>query len=150
MSDETQGAAEAVTEVTTPAPEAVVETAEAQTGDEAAAETEDGQGDKPKPKKTAQERFDELTREKHEARREADQLRRDADYWREQAQRRETPKPPETAATKPPGEPDPAKYEEGQYDPRYIEDLTSWKADQAVEKRMAAREAETRAQTVQR
>jgi hypothetical protein len=125
MTDETQGAAEAVSEDTS----AADQVAEAQTGDDGAAEQTEGQAEPPKPKKSAQERIDELTR----ARREAE---RDAEYWRSRAIQ---PEPRQEAPPQPQGDgrPDPAQYEYGAADERFIEDLTTWKADQTVSQRLA-------------
>jgi len=108
----------------------------------AEAEVETTEGDEPevvdeapKPKKTAKERIDELTA----ARRTAE---RDAEYWREQAMRA-APQPTPPAAQPNDGRPDPSSYPEGAYDPAYIEDLTDWKAEQAVSRTMSVRERQT-------
>jgi hypothetical protein len=138
MTTETEGAApEAVTEETL-APEAaeVVETPADEAG--AAAETE-AEAPQPKPKKTAQERFDELTREKHEAKREAE-------YWRTEAERRqqaEAPKP----EPKGDGAPDPSDYVYGETDAAYIRDHATHVAKQTVRQEMAQQQAQAQLQS---
>jgi hypothetical protein len=104
-----------------------------QPGDEAPAELVEPK----KARQTAQDRFDELTREKHDA-------RRDAEYWRDLALKN-APKP-EPEPAKGDGRPDPAAYAEGQYDTGYIEDLTAWKADQTVTARLAQVDSQRAAQ----
>lgn len=116
-----------------------LEPPEDQPGDDAAAaaeQDEDAEKPAPKPKQTAQERIDELTR----ARREAE---RDAEFWRAKATREAD------AQTHPQGDgrPDPADFDNGALDPGYIDALTDWKAEQAVEKRFTQREAQARTQT---
>lgn len=107
-----------------PAPEA-----EPTPGDDAAAAPEaEPEAPKPKAKQTAQERIDELTA----ARREAE---RDRDFYKEQALRAPTAKPAEAAPDPAPqgdGKPDPTAYENGVYDPQYVEDLTDWKVGRAL------------------
>lgn len=129
MTTETQGAPEGVTEDVSVADQAPEDTTQAQgdeqSGDDGAAAQADG--DKPR-RQTAQERIDELTRLRREA-------ERDAEYWRSKAlqpeQRQEAPPEPQGD-----GRPDPAQYPAGRTDPDYIEDLASWKADQAVQIRL--------------
>lgn len=100
---------------------------EAEAGDEAAADADEGQAETPKPRKTAQERFDELTR----ARREAE---REAEYWRAKALQGPQAQPAQEAPQQPQGDgrPDPNDYEHGVNDLGYIEDLTDWKAEIAA------------------
>jgi hypothetical protein len=128
MTDETQGAAEAVTDDAPVADQVAEDTgSEEQIGDDAPAEDVEGQAEQPKPKKTAQERINELTRKAREA-------ERDAEYWRSKAIQPEPRHEPEVAGD---GRPDPSSYADGVYDPAYVEDLTSWKADQTVTTRLA-------------
>lgn len=130
MTTETpNGAAEAVTEDTAAAsveaveqeaPEAVEEfEGEGEPEPEVVAEAE-------KPKKTAKDRINELTWRANEAeRREQALLERLA----------KTEKPAEDAAPAPVAEdarPDPADYEFGVTDEKYIEDLSEWKVDQRL------------------
>lgn len=125
MTEETTGAEATATEEEVLQPEAQVEEPQT-TGDEAAAEPElEGEGERShKPKKTAQDRFDELTR----ARREAE---REAEYWRAKAL--ESQKPPEPQAQpKQDAEPDPADYQFGETDARYIKDLAKYEARQEL------------------
>lgn len=134
MSEANNGAPEGVTETLHDAniDDAQNETsaadAQAETGDDAAAATdENGQATPPKPKKTVQERIDELTA----ARREAE---RDRDFYREQALRAGNGKQPaEEAQQHQPqggGEPDPGDYDHGENDLRYVRDLARWEARQ--------------------
>lgn len=110
-------------------------------GDDAAAAEAEGEGDEPKPKKPPRERINELTKNWRETERERD-------YWREQALR--TQPAPAPAAAQPQadaGKPDPTTYTDGIYDPQYIEDLTDWKTEQAVTRRFAQHEQQSRVQS---
>lgn len=132
MSEANEGAAEAVTEDAAATTEATEDQTQAQgdeqSGDDAAAATDDPA---PKPKKSAQERINELTA----ARREAE---RDRDFYREQALRaQQTQQPAREAQHEQPQEaerPDRADFAD---DFEYIEALTDWKAEKAAE-RLAA------------
>ena len=105
----------------TPEPEA--ESEETPCND-AAASTTEGEAEKPKAKKSAQERIDEITAQKHEAAREAE-------FWKAKALGNTTPQPaPEAQVTQQgDGRPNRADYAD---DFDYIEDLTDWKAEQAA------------------
>lgn len=96
-------------------------------GEDAPAAADEGEADAPKPKKTAQERIDEVTR----ARREAE---REAEYWKAKALQSAQTQPAPAAQQQPQegGRPDPNDYEYGVNDPAYIEDLTDWKAEEAA------------------
>ncbi len=137
MTEAIEGAApEVVTEDVTLAPEVaeVVETI----ADEAGADAEtEAEAPKPKPKKTAQERFDELTREKHEAKREAD-------YWREQAMRTA----PAQAAPQPKAddEPNPADFTYGETDVEYIRAQARHEARKVAREEMANEREQSRVQ----
>jgi hypothetical protein len=76
-----------------------------------------------KPKRSARDRINELTKRAHEAEREAQ-------HWREAAER----KPAESA-----GKPSPDKF--GSYD-EYVEALAEWKTDQRVSESFKRRDAE--------
>lgn len=95
--------------------------------------------DKGRYKSNLQDRIDALTRQRHEASREAE-------YWRRMAQG--TQAQPSAPAAQPKPTPD-------QFDDygTYVEALTDWKTDQAVQKRMSEessrRVQETRASTFQ-
>lgn len=158
MTDETNAPAEASgdkayvfegqdfnTDLNATAPQPVEETPAP--GDDAAAAPEgEAQGDQPGRRQTAQERIDEVTKLRRDA-------ERDRDYWRELALRNgENPPEPARPEPKPPagdGRPDPDVYENGVTDPAYIEDLTTWKAEKAVDTRLA-KDAETRKQEAAR
>jgi hypothetical protein len=89
--------------------------------DDAGADTvEGGEGnDAPAPKRTAQQRIDDLTREKHEERRRNEALEREIETLRPK------PAPAAQPAANADDEPDPAdpKYQFGETDPLYIKDL---------------------------
>jgi len=136
MSEPHEAAPEGVSEDADVADQVAVETN--QSGEDAAAAETDGEGEQPKPKKSAQERINELTA----ARREAE---REAEYWRSKAT--QTAQPTQAPQADASGRPDPDKFDGGVYDPAYIDALTDWKADQAVAKRFAERETQTRVQT---
>jgi hypothetical protein len=134
MSEAPNGAPEGVTEDTQVADLIEANPVANGPGDDAAATTDDqGQADQPKPKKTAQERINELTA----ARREAE---RDRDFYREQALRGQQAQPAPVAQeqTQGDGRPDRADYDD---DFQFIDDLTDWKAEKAVE-RLSARHAQ--------
>ncbi len=122
MTEET-GAAPAATDET-----AVVETpalapAEAPTTEIPGEETLAAPVEEAKPpKKTAQQRIDELTH----ARREAE---REAAHWREEAQK---PRAPAPAPQPTEGQPDPTQYAYGESDPAFIRDAAVFQATQAV------------------
>ena len=136
MTTETDnGAPEGVTEDLA-APETVLEAQEdAQPGDDAAAPTE-GEGEQPK-RKTVQDRIDELTADKHHLRRENEDLRAEVERWRQQ--QASPPQAPKDGD----GRPNPEDFQDGVYDPSYLEALTDWKAERAVAKRFEDREQQT-------
>lgn len=146
MTTETEnGAAEAVTEETLASDTAQTGEAEGteNTGDDAAAGQDESEGQQqPKPKKSVQERIDEVTR----ARREAE---REAEYWKSKAlQAPAQPAPVEQrqeAATEAP--PDPAEYAYGEADVDYIADKATYQAEQRFKALLAeqAKAQETRA-----
>ncbi len=149
MTVETEGAAEAVTEDTAADLAAEFDQAPAdqadadQPGEDAAAAADDqGEASQPKPKKTAQERINEQTAKQREAERRAEDAERRAEYWEAQATQPSPAKP--TQQEQASGRPDPEKYDGGVYDPQFIEDLTDWKANTAVEAVLSKRETHNR------
>jgi hypothetical protein len=149
MSEPNEGAPEGVTEDTSAADQAADKTqaqGDEQSGDDAAAATDDeGQAEQPKPKKSAQERIDELTR----ARREAE---RDRDFYREQALRNGNgQQPAQEAQQQQPqdgnDEPDPAEYDHGENDLRYVRDLARWEARQEFRALAESERQQERART---
>lgn len=111
-------------------------------GDDApAAQPTDEAGEQPKPKKSAKDRIDELTwRLRESERREAQLLDRIGG--------KQTPaQEAQPQAQQGDGRPDPTAYDGGVYDPQYIEDLTDYKADQAVTRRLNANKAQETVQT---
>lgn len=109
-----------------------------QPGDDAAAS--EGQGEsQPKPRKTAQDRIDELTAKQRQAERDRDAALDEAARWRTQAERAATSQTPQTPQGGD-GKPNPEDFQDGVYDPAYVEALTDWKADQAVSKRLSERD----------
>ena len=109
-----------------------------QFGDDAPAETAEGAGEKPKAKKTVQDRIDELTRKQRDAEREAE-------FWRAKAtQPQERQRDPEPQVDEDP-EPSPYAYEHGENDVRFIRAQAAWEARQEVTRQFnerAQREAE--------
>ncbi len=84
-----------------------------------------------KPKKTAQERINELTRARREAERESVDLRRRL----EALESRAAPQPPAPTpqeAPAEPGSPDPNDYDFGELDSLYISDLVRHQTDQRI------------------
>ncbi len=141
MSDIDTGAAQAAPEDTSLAPQVEAETTQETPGDDPAANeppAEGAEGEQPpvKPKQTAQERIDELTREKHEQRREAE-------FWREKALQASTPEPKAEPEAQADARPDPNQYEYGDTDPAYIEALTDWKVDQKLAQRFGEQDQRT-------
>lgn len=112
---------------------------------EAAADetTDEGQerDEKGRFKPRLQERFDELTREKHEARREAD-------YWHGVAEASK-PKPTEPAANAPAADPNKPKAENFETYDEFTEALTDWKIEQREQRRDAQQQAAAQATTWQ-
>lgn len=118
------------------------ESAEQSETQETEAEATEGEAEEEKPRKaTAKDRIDELTRLRREA-------ERDAEYWRAKALQAPEP-PPQPVQQDGDGRPDPEKYEAGEYDPRYVEDLTDWKARTAVERYAQSLTAQTQAERAQ-
>lgn len=100
-------------------------------GDPAAAAGGEGEGGEPKPKQTAQERIDELTRTRREAERRAEAAERERDELRSKIPAAEAPK-----------EPKPADYTYGVEDAAYVRDMAKFEARQefeAAEREKAAR-----------
>lgn len=98
-------------------------------------EVESEEAEKPR-KPTAKDRIDELTRLRREA-------ERDAEYWKGKAlqapEPRQEPSPQPQAIARP----DPLKYDAGEFDSQYIEDLADWKANEVVERKLAERDAQS-------
>jgi hypothetical protein len=141
MTTETEGAPEGVTEDTAAAVEVEADEilADEQAGDDAAADDE-GQAEQPKPKKTTQERINEVTKARREAERREEQSRRDAEYWREQALRT-APQTPAREPASEDAEPDPANYEHGELDARFIREHATYHARKAFREETANAEA---------
>lgn len=144
MSENHEGAPEGVTQDTTAAEQVADQTlaqGDEQFGDDAPAETE-GQAPAPKPKKSVQERIDELTA----ARREAE---RDRDFYREQALRQtdaptNAPRSQAEYVDEDPA-PSPDEFEYGENDARFIRAHATWEARREVSRQFeerAARQAE--------
>ena len=145
MSEAHDGTAQPVAENAAPVDQVAEDQATAtaedgDTGDDAAAagDQTEGDGQQPKPRKSPQERIDEVTR----ARREAE---RDRDYWREQALANQQPAKParETAED---AEPDPSDYEHGELDARFIRDHATYHAKRTFREENAQAEAQRQRQ----
>jgi hypothetical protein len=80
-----------------------------------------------KPKQTAQERINELTRLRREAERKAEALEA-----RIQEMERPPEPEPEPKVEKPEGPPDPSTFDYGELDPRYITALVGYQTDQGI------------------
>lgn len=130
-------------EDTTLAPqEAELDAQNEQPGDDPAANAEEA----PKPKKSAQQRIDELTWKSREN-------ERQAEYWRNQAEllarQRQTEPAIEPQPVQSAGQPDPNAYEYGVTDERYIDDLTAWRARATVLEVLAEHEAKAKQRAAQ-
>lgn len=138
MTEPTEGAAEAVAEDVTLAPEVVEPEVP---GADAAAPADDATpAETPaKPKQTAAERIAELTA----ARRQAE---RDAEYWRTEAQRHQQAPAPK-AEPKADDEPKPDDYTYGEADAAFIRDQATYAARKAVREEMAQQSAQSRMQS---
>jgi hypothetical protein len=151
MSEETQGAAQAVADDTVAAldtgaeDQASAQANEGDLGDDAAAATDEGEGANPKPRKSAQERIDEVTRARREAERQAEDARREAEFWRQQVTR--TAPQPQQEPQAEAGEPDPNTYEHGELDARFIRDHATYHAKKAFREEQAQLEAQRQTQT---
>jgi hypothetical protein len=147
MTTETNAAPEGVSEDTAAALDSGAEDqtlaqGDEHSGDDAAAAQDGEDGQPAKPRKSAQDRIDELTR----ARREAE---RDRDYYRELSLRQ--PQAPQTQpqaqAPAAEQEPDPAAYEHGELDTRFIRDHAVFHARQAFRSEMAQQARQTQTQS---
>lgn len=101
--------------------------------------------DQPRPKHTAQERINEMTRLRREAERERD-------HWREQAlaaQQRPEPAQPAYEPQQGDYEPDPAAYAHGEADAAYVRDLARYEARQEFAYQRQAYEAQQQEQAQQ-
>lgn len=139
MTIEAEGAPEGVTEDTAAASieaEADTETS----GDNAPAAAVEGEAEPAKPKKSAQDRIDELTR----ARREAE---RDRDFYKEQALRQAPAAREPQAAAPVSDEPDPADYEFGENDLGYVRAIARYEARQEFEQHTKAQLARSTVET---
>jgi hypothetical protein len=113
------------------------------TGDDGAAEQVEGEGEQPpaKPKKTVQDRIDEITRKAKDAEREAE-------YWRTKALQAPEPRQQEQQAQPKPGAPpNPADFDYGDADPGYQAALIDYKVEQKLRAFQEQVQAQTQAQT---
>lgn len=117
------------------APEVTTEGAEAEAGED----TPEPDEEAPKPKKSAQERISEITA----ARREAE---REAEYWKSKALQPQQTNPAPQAAPEEDKEPDPADYEHGELDARFIREHATFSANKAFEARLSQWQQEQSAQ----
>jgi len=83
-----------------------------------------------KPKQTAQERINELTRLRREAERKAESL--EARLQEMERRPAPEPEPKPVPEAKPEGPPDPTTYDYGELDPRYITALVGYQTDQRI------------------
>lgn len=123
----------------TPVEQPRVEEQAAETHAEQATETQEGgeeEAPAPKPKKTAQERIDELTRARRDAERERDHYRKLAEQG--------APKGDEHAAVD--DGPDPEEFEYGEADPKYIAALVAHETKKAIDNDRASRAESEQAQ----
>lgn len=141
MTTETNGAPEGVTEDTSLVQqvEAAIAGDQPQEATETLAEDAGAEPPPAKPRKSAQERIDELTA----ARREAE---REAEYWRSRATQPQQPPAPAPAPHED-GEPDPNAYEYGETDARFIRDHATYHARRAAREEFAQQQAVTRQQS---
>lgn len=109
-----------------------------QPGADPAAPAGEGEGDQPKPKQTAQERIDEVTRARREAERRAETAERERDELRKQIPVPEAPKEPKAS-----------DYTYGEDDAAYIRDLAKFEARQEHEASLAEAEARERIETIE-
>lgn len=143
MSEAHDGAANAVSEDTSAADQ-VADDTQAQgdepTGDDAAAAEGEGQGEQPKPRRSPQERIDELTRLRRDAEREAE-------YWKAKALQDTREAQPAREAQQQPQEASRPEREDYDNDFDYIEALTDYKAEQAAQRLAQAQREQARAQS---
>lgn len=104
--------------------------------DEAHSAPEDGEPpipEAPKPKPTAQDRIDELTRKRHEADRATIEANREAKYWRDVAEGRVKANGG-PAPAKEDKAPNPDDYDFGKSDERYIEAVIDYRVERGLKK----------------
>jgi hypothetical protein len=144
MTDETQGADtsaadDALLSLTDkPADDQQAPEPKDQTPDPAAPPAPDAEAPAAKPKKTAQERIDELTWKAREAERQRDEL----------LDRLGRQQPQQPAQPEGDGRPNPEQYEYGVSDERYVEDLAGWKAQQIATQSFAQFERQSRVRSM--
>jgi hypothetical protein len=112
-------------------------------GDDAAAAAEEPEaGEQPKPKgKSAQDRIDELTRDKHAERRAREALEREVAELRQAQPKTETPKAE--------AEPNPEDFQYGETDPGFIRALARFEAKQAFRAEAEQHQRRTHAQSIE-
>lgn len=116
---------------------------------------DDTGADKPgKKKSSAQERIDELTAGRREAERAAAEASREAEYWRGLAEGKGAkPESELPADSSNPStdlvEPDPAKYEYGDTDARYIADLARYETLKTIRAEDRVKEISTQLETIE-
>lgn len=97
-------------------------------GDDPEGEGDEGdEGEKPKGK-SAQERINEVTAARREAERKAADAERNAEYWRGVAEGKNQPPAEEGSKVDPEAEPDPANFEYGEADPKFIAETARFHA----------------------
>lgn len=132
--------------------ETELETSEDDSSEEDEGEEEEAPEEEPKPKakKSARERIDELTAEKYQLRRELDALRRDFEANKTQREEKPEPKPVQSELPSDAPSPDAVDdegnpiYKLGEFDPKFISDLTKFTIAQETK---SAKEAEAREAT---
>lgn len=139
MSEAPDGTAEAVTDQIDAANPVVEETQPLAQGDEQPGEDAAAAAEATKPKKTAQERIDEITAQKHEAAREAE-------YWKAKALQAPHSQPAHEAPQPPQGDDRPSRADFDD-DFEFIEALTDWKADRAAERLVSQTRQQEQART---
>ena len=125
-------------------PEALLESPKAPAAEDAPGGSDpapepQAEGEQPKPKKTAQERIDELTWRANEAERREQAARDEVAALKAKTPAQEAQPKPEDGD----GRPDPGQFEFGVTDEAYIEALADWKAGKKVDERFAERDAQT-------
>lgn len=121
------------------------ETQDPNLGNDPPAEPTEGEAQAEQPeakaRKSAQDRIDELTRDKHAERRRAEALERELEQLRPKAAPAQQPQAD--------AEPDPSAYTFGETDPAYVRDLARYEVRQEFEAQAQKQAARQQAQTIE-
>lgn len=113
-------------------------------------------GEEPPKKPTFQERFNEVYAKQKQFERDAESARQELEYWRTRAMQPAQPPAAPQAEEQPPQAPDPTQYQDGAYDPgflnahaAYTAELSAYQTRKVIAENNAQTRQQVEAQTVQ-